>query len=646
MVDGKDKGSENSKNGKGKFRQLSGVTAWFSRFLAVGLSVFAFLFIMNFFIHIGVFIYGGAYNAIFLAIVLTLIFLLKPASKNAPTNKVPWYDFVLLIIGNIGVLYIAIVYEDLLIRGGIGITVFQQILGCLTILVLIEAVRRMFGWAMIIIAFFFLVHAKFTYLFPGAFSGPHYSLARILNFVYLSNNGIFGMLLGIASTLIITFMIFGAFLQVTGAGEMFIKLSMALMGHVRGGPAKVAVIASAFFGTLTGSPVANVGITGSITIPLMKRIGYNSAFAGAVEAAASTGGVIMPPVMGAVAFVMADFTGVGYAKIAIAAIIPAILYFLALYFQLDLRAAAKGLVGIPKSEVPTLKEALGGNWVLFIPLVLLILLLMVFQYEPMQAVFYSLGVLLVFTLLRSQNRLTFSKILQALEMAGKSMLEITPIIALAGIIVGSLTLTGLGINISSLLLKYSGGNLLILALLTGLACYVLGMGVAMIASYIILAILVAPAMVEAGVPVIVSHFFIFYIGTSMFITPPYAPSAFVAATIAESDPFSIGFESMKLAVVAFLVPFISIFNPALLAQGTSTEIALAFSTALIAVYALSVGLEGYYLTFLSWPERLLWLVGGFLLFIPSNCLIVPGLLLVAVGFFLQRWGKGKEQNMA
>lgn len=624
-------------------RKLSGPMSGVARVIAIALPVYSFLYIMNLLTPLGLSIYSGTYNAIFLAAVLTLLFLLVPATKSAPRNRVPWYDFILIGMGLLGVVYIAVAYEDLLVAGGVRITPAQQILGLFTIIAVMEAVRRTVGWAMIIIVLFFLIHAKFTYLFPGILHGPQFSTARVLNYLYLSNQGIFGMVLGIATTVIVSFMIFGAFLDASGAGNTFIKLSLALLGHVRGGAAKVAVLGSALFGTVTGSPIAEIGVVGSFTIPLMKRIGYSPVFAGAVEAAAACGGVIDPPVMGAVAFVMADFTGIGYGKIAVAAILPAILYYLSIFFQLDLRAAATGLVGLPKAELPRVREALKESWLLAVPLAVLVIWMMVLDEDPTTSVFIALAALILLTIINPRDRLTLTKAIHSLEKAGTSMIDISPICALAGLIVGSITLTGLGINLSGLLVTLSGGSLLVLSILTAVAIYIMGMGVAAIASYILMAILVAPAMVQMGVPVLVAHFFIFYIGVSMFITPPYAPAAYVAAAMAGANPMRVGYQAMRLAIVAYLVPFVSIFQPALLWQGTPLEVGVAAVTATIAVYALSVGFEGYCLTFLSWPERMIWLAGGFLLFVPSIPLAGPGLLLFCIGLLIQ-WLKRKRRT--
>lgn len=627
-----------------KRRNLAGPIGLAARILAIGLPLYSFVYLMNFFPSAGLFVYSGTHNGIFLATVLTLVFLLVPASRSAPRKRVPWYDYLFILCSLAGILYFAVQYEQIVKASGVGITLTEQVLGFLTMLALFEAVRRTLGWAMIIVVLFFLIHAKFTYLFPGPLNGPEFSWDRVMTYLYLSDQGMFGVVLKIATTIIISFMIFGAFLDVSGAGNTFMKLSLALLGHVRGGAAKVAILGSAMFGTVTGSPMAEIGVIGNFTIPLMKRIGYSPTFAAAAEATAACGGVIDPPVMGAVAFVMADFTGIGYGKIAVAAILPAILYYLSLYFQLDLRAASTGLVGLPKAELPRVREALKESWLLFIPVAVLIIWMMALNEEPTQSVYISLAVLIFLGLINRGNRLTPPKILKALEDAGKSMIDITPICGIAGIIVGSLTLTGLGINLSSILVTLSGGSLLMLSILTAIAIYIMGMGISAIASYILMAILVAPALIQMGVPTIVAHFFIFYIGVSTFITPPFAPAAYVAAAVAGAEPMRVGYVAMRLAVVAYLVPFISIYQPALLWQGTAFQIALAAVTGVLAIFALSVGFEGFCLARLVWSERALWLAGGLLLFFPKTTTIVPGLVLMGIGLWIQ-WRKRKQSRM-
>jgi TRAP transporter 4TM/12TM fusion protein len=621
-------------------RNLTGPLRQVARIIAILLPIYSFLFIMDLFSPFGIFIYSGTHNAIFLVAVLVLVFLLVPASRSAPRNRVPWYDLVLIAVALIGNIYIAVNYESIITTGGQAITTAHIVLGLVTIVVLLEAIRRTLGWPMIVIAGAFLIHAKLTYLFPGMLAGPHFSWARVMNYIYLSNQGIYGMILNITSTMIIAFITFGGFLLVSGVGEVFLNTALALLGHVRGGGGKVAVVGSALLGTLTGSPMAEIGVVGTITIPLMKRIGYSPVFAGAVEATAACGGVIMPPVMGAVAFVMADFTGIGYGRICLAAIVPAILYYLSLFFQLDLRAASTGLKGLPKAELPTLKKALGNyNWILFLPLAFMIFLMMVLLWDPMTSVYCATGLLILICLVRRRDRLNITKILKALESSSVGMIEITPITAVAGIIVGSITLTGLGLNLSSFLVSLAGGNLLVLSLLTGAAIYIMGMGVSAIATYILMAVLVVPAMTQLGVSPLVAHFFVFYVGVSMFITPPFAPAAYMAGTLAGADPFKVGYAAMRLAIVAYLVPFISIFQPALLGVGSFWEVAIAIATSVVAVYALSVGFEGYCLTRVRLPERAAWLVAGFLLFVPSTILAIPGtalFLMLAVGQWYKR----------
>jgi TRAP transporter 4TM/12TM fusion protein len=630
------------KEEKKGLRTLTGPMGFIGRIIAILLPIYSFLFIMDMFSHFNIFIFGGTHNAIFLAALLALVFFMVPAGPAAPKDRVPWYDLCLAVLGVIGNVYIAVNYESVIVSGGMDTSSGQIILGAATILVLFEAIRRTLGWPMVIIATAFLIHAKYAYLLSGMLSGPEFDWARVIHYVYLSNQGIYGMVLGITTTMIIAFITLGGFLLISGVGEVFLKTALALLGHVRGGGGKVAVVASALLGTLTGSPMAEIGVVGTITIPLMKRIGYSPTFAGAVEATAACGGVIMPPVMGAVAFVMADFTGIGYGRICLAAVLPAILYYLSLFWQLDLRAASTGLKGLSKSELPRLKDAIGNyNWVLFTPLAFMIFVMMIFLWEPAVSAYWSIGLLIVICLIRRRDRLNLTKVVKALETSSYSMIEITPITAVAGVIVGSITLTGLGLNLSGFLVTLAGGNLFLLALLTGAAIYIMGMGVSAIGTYILMAVLVAPAMTQLGVTPLVAHFFILYVGVSMFITPPFAPAAYMAATLAGADPFRVGYAAMKLAIVAYLVPFISIFQPALLGIGGFWEVAVAVVTSIGAVYALSVGIEGYCLTRTRLVERLGWLACGFLLFVPSVTLALPGVLLF-LGLGILQWYRRKR----
>lgn len=419
-------------------------------------------------------------------------------------------------------------------------------------------------------------------------------------------------------------------------------ISLALAGHFRGGPAKVAVLGSALFGTLSGSASANVAVTGAITIPLMKDSGYQPHYAGAVEAVASTGGQIMPPVMGGVAFVMASILEIPYTSVAIMAIIPSFLYFVALFIQLDLRAARDGLRGLPRERLPSLRETLRKGWEVPIPLIVLVVLLFVVKYPaPMAAVYTILSVIAV-SMLRKENRLNIKRIIESLEGGFKATMEVAAIIALAGIIVGVLVGTGLGPKLSSGLVTLFGGSILFLVVASGITVYLMGMGVSLIASYILISVLVAPALEKLGVPLVVAHFFIMYMVTTTFITPPYCAAAFVASTIAGAHPFRIAFQAMRLGIVAYLVPFIIIYNPALIQIGAPGEIALATVTALIGVFALSAGIEGYLFTEMSWAQRLLFLGTGIIMVVPD---LLSDLLGAAILAALILWQWQSQRRM-
>lgn len=459
-----------------------------------------------------------------------------------------------------------------------------------------------------------------------------------MNYVYLSDQGIFGTVLNMASTIILGFLVFGSFLSISGGARFFLDLASALMGHVRGGAAKVAVIASALVGTMTGSPAANVLITGTVTIPLMKSIGYKPSFAGAVEVVASSGGSIMPPVMGIVAFVMADLSGFGYAKIATVAIIPAILYFLAVYAQVDFEAVKLGMAGLPREQLPSLKATLKNGWQFLCPLVLFFILLVGLKYDPIQALIYSLLLLVGVSMIRPETRLNWAKVLTALQESTFSMIDLGVLCAVAGIMIGSITLTGLGLNLSRILLELSGGSLLILVLITAAACYAMGMGISMVVSYVLLAAMVVPAMIQAGVPALAAHFFILYMGVSTFFTPPYAIAAFAAAPLAGDSAFRIAFQAMRLGIVAYLVPIVIIFNPVLLLMGTPGEILYATATAAVGTYFLAAGIEGYLRRSMLWWHRVLSIGGGVLLFVPGSRTDVVGFLLIVLLLLLQ--GKG------
>jgi len=451
---------------------------------------------------------------------------------------------------------------------------------------------------------------------------------EVLRFVYLSDQGAFGFILAIGATIILAFLLFGNLLSMGNGGQKFMDVAASLVGKTKGGIAKVSVVSSALVGSISGSPTANVMITGSFTIPAMKKSGYSPVYAGAVEATASTGGLIMPPVMGAVAFVAGDITGLGYAAIVIAAIIPGILYFTAVFMQIHFRSCRHDLsthiegVAIPKI-FPSLKNA----WTLFVPFAVLVALLLIVQYSPERSALIAAATILIIRFI--VEKIPLKKFIKAIADTSKNLMEVIPIIASAGIIVGSVSLTGLGINISNVILTMAGGSKILLIIFSALASYILGMGVSGIASYIVLATLVAPAMIAAGIPALAAHMFLIYFGASMFFTPPYAPAAYAAGTLANASPIKVGLQAMRLGIVAYLVPVVICYNTDLLLVGNVFDILISVITAVIGIAILAAALEGFLLTKLNAIQRVLLGVGGILAFIPNLTASIIGIIIIA-----------------
>ncbi len=633
--------------GRSRYRQYQGPMAILTMVVAAGMALFSLLYVSGFLPSVGIYFQRIQYNAIFMSGIIILAFLLNPARKGDKRGRLPWYDSLLIMGGLTGSIYIIVNAREIEAMAPLLASPMETVLGFISIVVLLEAVRRLLGWPMIIISLIFILYSKISYLLPGILGAYEQTWPRIMAEAYLSPSGIFGGLTSLASGMIVAFIAFGVFFIKVGGGQIFLDLALALTGHIRGGPAKAAIIGSAMFGTLSGSPAANVAVTGTITIPLMKKTGFSSVFAGAVETVASTGGCIVPPVMGAVAFVMADMLRVNYATIAMAAILPAVLYFTALFVQTHLRAVKDGLKGIPRSELPSFWATVKGGWEFAIPLGTLIYLLFVLRYPPAVCASYAIVALIVVSLFRKRTRLSVNGFIECLAESFRSMLMVAPVIAAAGIILATLSQTGLGPKLATSLVTALGHNRELLVLASGLACYVSGMGVSIIVTYVLLAVLVAPALVEVGIPLMASHFFIFYMGLTMFITPPSAPTAFVASAISGASPYRTGFQSMRLGIVTFLVPFILIYNPALILLGTPAEIIQAAVTAVIGVFAISIGIEGYLFTPANWPQRIIALVAGLALMWPvlvwrANTIGI-GLLALLI---LWQWLSKKSQSPA
>ncbi|MGB3959766.1 MAG: TRAP transporter permease [bacterium] len=573
-------------------------------------------------------------RAVHLSFAFLLVFLLYPMTKGGDKGKIPIYDYLLAILGvSIGV-YILANYDQLVLRAGAP-TQMDLVMGFIAILLVLEATRRSIGPELPIVAIIFLLYAYFGPYMPGMLAHRGYDLKRIIYQTYLTTEGIFGTPLAVSSTYVFLFILFGAFLDKTGVGRLFIDLAFALTGHMRGGPAKAAVVASGLMGSISGSSVANTVTTGAFTIPLMKKVGYKPHFAGAVEAAASTGGQIMPPVMGAAAFIMAEFTGIPYVKIIISAAIPAILYYLAVGTMVHLEACKLGLRGLPRSAMPSVRE-LAVKLYLLLPVVFIIYFL-VRGFTPLKAAYWGIvGTILIGIvdlvlqyLLGNSSRIEIQQyardMIQALAEGARGSVSVAMACATAGIVVGVVTLTGLGLKVATLIIALARGELILTLFFTMIASIILGMGLPTTAKYIVLATMAAPALTQLGVPVMAAHLFILYFGIIADVTPPVALAAYAGAGIAGANAMQTGITALKLASGGFLIPYIFALSPDLLLINTTpVDAIIAFISACIGVIALSASIENYLLTYCRIYERIL-------LFVAALALIKPGLATDAFG---------------
>jgi len=630
------KQGKDSTGRKAERRRLAGPAGWVVKVMAIGITAFVVVYLLHIFQMVEIYIYPVSYRAAVCGLFLALIFLLVPANKGA-AKKLPWYDVLFAILILIGCGYVFFFYAEILMHGGLA-TKFEQVLGVMVILLILEATRRTTSLLVVGMLALFLLYPMFANYLPGPLHGRQQDLPRLVGYMYLYEDGIFGIIMRVITTIVIPFVLFGQFLDAAGAGRFFVDLSYALMGRYRGGPGKIAVLASACVGTITGSASGNVATTGVITIPLMKKVGYRPAFAGAVEAVASNGGAICPPVMGSTAFIMSEFTEIPYSAVCVSAALPAVLYFLSVFLQVDGEAATLGLKGLPGEELPSIRSALSKGWHFLIPIGVLLYVLVVLRYHPVMCAFYSIAALIIVSMFRKETRMTPRKILTALEQASRKLVGQMGIITGAGFIVASVGLTGLGVRLSQMLIDISGGQLIVLLMLAAAANYIMGMGLPGAASYILLAVLVAPALEKMGLPMMAAHMFIFYTAMWAHITPPVAPDAFVAAGIAETDPFRVGLISMKLAVVAYLIPFMFAFNPGLLLLGPTGPVIFSAVKAMVAIFGLAAGIEGYcyFVGRLNLYQRGLFLLSGLGLISPGLAADMIGLAAGIAGFL---WGR-------
>ena len=581
-------------------------------------------------------IFPQQYLGAFWGLATCLTFLTQPATKS---GRAGWYDRLLaaaaLWLGG----YIAWFYPAILETIGL-LTTERTLYAALAIFLVLESTRRLAGWPLLIIVATFLLYGRFGEYFPGALATTGLSWDRLADQLFYGTDFMLGAPLRIAVLVVFAFILFGQILFGTGGGEVFMKLAHSTMGRYRGGPAKASVMASAMFGSISGSAVANVASTGVITIPLMKRTGYNPTFAGAVEAVASTGGAIMPPVMGAAAFVMTEFLGIPYSAVVLAALVPALAYYATLLIQVHLRALRVGLKGVPAEELPPLAPVLRQGWVFLIPIVVLICAIFFLDTDVAIAALYACAVNLALVLFLPGGlaRLRPTRLLQMCVEAAQAMLQITVVCAAAGFVVGLVSYTGLGVSLAQNLVGLAGNSLLLLALYTAAASIVLGMGMPATACYILVAVLMAPALVAAGVEPILAHLFVFYFGNFSFLTPPVALAVYAAASISGAAFMATCWQAVRLALAGYIVPFILLYKPGMALMGSAGNVALALFDSAVAVVLLAVSIEGYWNRPLGALPRLVLGGAALLMFVPGWESRIAGLAIaLPLLYFLTKW---------
>ncbi|WP_298593239.1 TRAP transporter permease [uncultured Mitsuokella sp.] len=573
-------------------------------------------------------------RAVHLGFGLCLVFLLYPTRKSWSRHKLHPLDLVLAILGAAAPAYIVIAYQSLVLRSGL-VSGTDLVIGTAGIVLVIEAARRVVGLPMVCVVLAFLLYAFVGPYMPGVLAHRGLTLSQLVGHLYFTTEGVFGIPLGVSSTFIFLFILFGAYLESTGLGKFFIDLANSIAGWASGGPAKVAVLSSGLMGTVSGSSVANVVGTGSLTIPMMKKLGYHKNFAGAVEAAASTGGQLMPPVMGAAAFLMAEFVGVPYIEIVKAAVIPALLYFAGVWLGVHFEAKRENLKGIPRSELPKLSTILKERGHLALPLIVIVYLL-VAGYTPMRAALFAIILSILCSMIRKSTRMKPLEIVMGLERGARGVLSVLVACAAAGIVIGVVTKTGVGLKLASGLLDLSGGMLLPTMFFTMITAIILGMGVPTTANYVITSTIAAPAIIQMGVPVLCAHMFVFYFGIIADVTPPVALAAFAGAGIAGGNPLRTGINASKLAIAAFIIPYMFVLSPNLLMiDATALNLITTTVTALVGMIALSSALIGFLADKATRIERIVLIIAGLLLIKPGIGTDVPGFVLFAIILAIQ-----------
>ena len=599
-------------------RTLTGLMARIVSAIAIAFSIFQ--------LYTSVFGVLDAHlqRAVHLGFGMALIFLMYPSRQSWSRSSVHPVDVVLAIVGAAMPMYVVAFYGELVLRAG-QITQADMVIGTLGIIMVIEAARRVVGWPIVLVSLAFMVYGFAGPYMPDILAHRGLDIGDMVSHLYFTTEGIFGIPLGVSSTFIFLFILFGAYLETTGLGKFFIDIANAIAGWASGGPAKVAVLSSGLMGTVSGSSVANVVGTGSFTIPMMKKMGYSKEFAGAVEAAASTGGQLMPPIMGAAAFLMAEFIGVPYFDVVKAAAIPAVLYYTGVWIGVHLEAKKNGLKGIPRNELPKFSELFVERGHLALPLAGIIYLLIA-GYSPTRAALAAIVLAIFASFLRKSTRMKPMEIIEGLEKGAKGVLGVMIACATAGIIIGVVTKTGVGLKMAGALIDLAGGRLLPAMFFTMITSLILGMGVPTTANYVITSTIAAPALIQMGVPIMAAHLFVFYFGIIADVTPPVALAAYAGAGISGGNPMKTGVNASKLAVAAFVIPYIFVLSPALLMINTTPgQLIWALVTSVIGMVGLGAAMIGYLLAPVNPLFRLVFFVGGLML-------IDPGLYTDVIGF--------------
>jgi len=558
-------------------------------------------------------------------------------------KRVPIYDYILVILATCEVLYLWFSFDSLVTRGG-SPSNLDVVMGISLIILIFEGTRRSVGLPLTIVGGVFLIYAIIGPYLPGLLGHRGYSLSRIAAHMYITNEGIFGIPMSVMTTFVFAFVLFGCFLEATGGAKLFIDLAYSLAGKYQGGPAKTAVVASGLLGTISGSSLANVVTTGSFTIPLMKKTGYKPSFAGGVEASSSSAGQIMPPVMGAAAFIMSEMTGIPYLKICLAAAIPAVLYYLSVLLSVDLEARRTGLESIPVDQLPKRSEAFKNSLPLLLPIFVIVGLL-VMGYTPLKAALYATAVMIISSSFSKKTRLTSKTFLAALEKAAYNSISVTIACAVCGIITGVVTLTGLGLKLSDIILQVSGGQLLATLLLTMVASIILGMGLPTTVKYIVLSVIAAPALTSIGVPMIAAHLFILYFGVIAEVTPPVALTSYAGAAIAKAPGVETSLQGLKISIAAFFIPFMFVYYPSLVfVDVTFGGMVVGLASSFIGVTCLAASSIGYFFGKLNIFKRGLLLMGTFLVIDTAFLTDVLGLGIIILTIIIQKFRKPEKEE--